>query len=146
MPALLLHERGEHRAGQRLEPDWAALRLALKRRRTELHVRAVRDQLADLEVTLPALLEQGAANALHFWFANYEGVRESLFPSLKMGYAAWAVGDRGRQLRTAIDVGVNHFGALAEAVVALHRRLGADAEPAVERLLSGPEAVCPAPA
>ena len=53
---LLLHELGEHRAGQWLEPGWSAMRLALSQRRTEMQVRAVRDHIADLEVTLPTLL------------------------------------------------------------------------------------------
>ena len=39
------------------------------------HLVKVRDHIADLEVTLPALLERGQGVAMHFWFANYDGVR-----------------------------------------------------------------------
>jgi hypothetical protein len=139
---LLLHETGEYRAGQWLEPGWAQMRLGLASRRTDLHVRAVRDHIADFEVTLPALLEASSDAALHFWFANYEGVREQLFPSLAAAYAAWRGGDRGRALRRAAGSGLAHFRALAEQVLALHRRLGHRAGPAIETLLTAPQAVC----
>jgi hypothetical protein len=143
---LLLHETGEYRAGQWLEPGWARMRLDLASRRTDLHVRAVRDHIADLDVTLPALLEAGSAAALHFWFANYEGVRERLFPSLAQAYSAWRGGDRGRALRRSARSGLAHFRGLAERVLALHHGLGGDAGAAIDALLSAPEAVCAAPA
>jgi hypothetical protein len=144
--SLVLHEVGEHRAGQWLGPGWAAMRMALDQRRTDLRVRAVRDHIADLEVTLPTLLEHGQHNALHFWFANYEGVREQLFPSLAGAYAAWRDGDAGQELRHAARSGAAHFRALATQVLALHRRLGPQSGPAIERLLAAPQAVCFAPA
>jgi hypothetical protein len=143
--SLVLHELGEHRAAQWLEPGWAAMRLALEHRRTDLQVRAVRDQLADLEVTLPALIERNDAAALHFWFANYEGVREQLFPALIQGWRAWRDGDAGRRLAQLVQGGAAHFRALAEQVLLLHRQLGRHAGPAIDRLLSAPSAVCAVP-
>lgn len=142
---LVLHELGEYRAGLWLEPGWAAMRLGLAQRRTDLHVRAVRDHLADLEVTLPALIERDDAAALHFWFANYDGVREQLFPALVGAYAAWRGGDAGQALLKAARAGAAHFRALAEQVLRLHRQLQRHAGPAIDRLLTGPLAVCPAP-
>ena len=143
--SLVLHELGEHRAGQFLEPGWAAMRLALGQRRVDLRVRAVRDHVADLEVTLPALVERGQSAALHFWFANYEGLREQMFPGLVNGYAAWRRGDAGQVLLHAARVGAAHFRALAAQILALHRRLGQQAAPAIERLLLAPQAVCRLP-
>ena len=134
---LLLHELGEHRAGEWLEPGWAAMRLALGARRTELQVRAVRDQLADLEVTLPALIKRRADAGLHFWFANYDGVRERLYPSLVKGYAAWRDGDGGRALLDAAQGGARHFRRLARQVLLLHARHRADATTAIDRLQIG---------
>ncbi len=139
---LVLHELGEHRAGQVLGPGWAAMRLALRQRRTELHVRAVRDHIADLAVTLPTLLDRGAETALHFWFANFDGMREQLFPSLPAAYAAWREGDAGQALRHAADAGARHFRELAGRVLVLHEHLGCDAEQAIDRLLTAPDAVC----
>jgi len=94
---------------------------------------------------LPTLIagEQGAA--LHFWFANYEGVREQLFPSLACGYAAWRDGDEGRALLDAARAGAVHFRALATQVLGLHRCLGRQAGPAIEQLLAAPQAVCNLP-
>lgn len=143
--SLVLHEVGEYRAGQWLGPEWAAMRLALGQRATDLRVRAVRDHIADLEVTLPTLVEGGQGAALHFWFASYEGLREQLFPTLAQGYAAWRDGDAGRALLHAARDGAVHFRALAAQVLGLHRRLGRQAGPAIERLLSSAEAVCTLP-
>ncbi len=140
--ALVLHEVGEHRAGEVLGPPWSAMRLALEPRRVDLRVRAVRDHLADLEVTLPALIERGHVSAVHFWFANYNGVREQLFPALVSAYAAWRAGDGGRALLKASGRGARHFRALAAQVLDLHQHLGPLAGPAIEQLLSSAAAVC----
>lgn len=140
--SLVLHELGEYRAGQRLGPRWARMRLSLDQRRTDLIVRAVRDHLADLEVTLPTLVERGAAPALHFWFANYEGVRAGLFPSLSDAYVAWTRGDAGQALMQAAQRGAAHFHALAQQALELHARLGDAAGAEIQRLLSAPEATC----
>lgn len=139
---LVLHEVGEHRAGLWLGPGWAAMRLALDDRRTDLRVRAVRDHLADLEVTIPALVREERTAALHFWFANYEGLREQLFPSLADAYRARCRGDGGRALLDAAATGARHFRALAAQVLSLHERLGPRAAPQIEHLLAAPQAVC----
>ena len=139
---LLLHELGEHRAGQWLEPGWSAMRLALSQRRTEMHLRAVRDHIADLEVTLPTLLARGADASLHFWFANYDGVRAQMFPSLVRGYAAWCNGDLGATLLRSSQVGSAHFRKLAEAVLKLHGDFGEYACARIDRLLASPSSIC----
>jgi hypothetical protein len=141
---LILHEIGEHRAGRQLGPAWPALRLELQDRRAELHLRALRDHLADLNTTLPALLERGAATSIHFWFAGYDGVRQQLFPSLMQAYRDWCGGDGGRALRGAAERGAGHFARLAEQVLALHARHGAAAGRPIAALLAAPEAVCTA--
>ena len=132
-PVLLLHELGELRAGRWLGPRWATLREALADdRRSELRLRAVRDHLADLGTTLPALLADGASAPLHFWFAGYEGHREALYPGLKSAYAAWCAGDGGHALRAAVQVGEAHFRRLAERLLVL-----ADGQPnALSRALA----------
>lgn len=140
---LVLHELGEYQVDRWLEPGWAAMRLALHNRRTELHVRAVRDHLADLSLTLPTLLERGADTAIHFWFATFEGVHAALFPSLSLAYEAWCAGDGGQALEEAVQRGRSHFDRLAEQLSALHRLNGDHAGPPIERLLTSPEAICP---
>ena len=140
---LILHEIGEHRAGRSLGPAWPAMRLELDDRRADLHVRAVRDHLADLRTTLPALLERGAATSIHFWFAGYDGIRETLFPGLKGAYRDWCGGDGGASLRHACTLGEAHFMRLAEQVLALHTERGEEgAAAAIAALLTAPQAVC----
>jgi hypothetical protein len=53
------------------------------------------------------------------------------------------VGVAGRALRHAAARGAAHFMQLAQAVLALHERDPAQAGPAIERLLTSPDAVCP---
>jgi hypothetical protein len=119
------------------------MRLALPTRRADLHARAVRDHLADLGLTLPTLLDRGAAAAIHFWFANFDGVRSLLFPTLPEAYARWVRGDSGAALRRAAAGGVVHFTRLAQDALALHARGEARAGQDIERLLTAPSAVCP---
>jgi len=140
---LVLHELGEYRAGLWLDPDWATMRLALPTRRADLYARAVRDHLADFGVTLPALLDRHAEASIHVWFANYDGVRELLFPSLAGAYAQWRAGDGGAGLRRAIASGHAHFTRLAQQVLEYQAREPEAAAAAVERLLTASDAVCP---
>ena len=141
---MVLHELGEVQAGRWLDPAWADLRQALPTRRADLYVRAVRDHLADLGVTLPALLDRAAEASMHVWFANYDGVREGLYPRLPQAYAQWRAGDGGAALRRAIACGHAHFTRLAQQVLACHERGGEATGAAIEGLLTSPDAVCAA--
>jgi hypothetical protein len=136
---LLLHELGEHRAARTLEPGWSALRLAVHDRRAALWLRAVRDLLADLRVTLPTLLDEGPPEALHLWFSHHEGPHAALCPGLDDAYRAWCAGDGGAALRAACDAGVAHFEQLARQLLAL------DDARAVAEALAAPTAVWRAP-
>ena len=111
-------------------------------RRADLHARAVRDHLAELCVTLPTLLDRGELAAMHFWFANFDGVRELLYPSLPLAYLSWVRGDGGAALRRACAAGLPHFTQLARRALVLHGQGGAGAATAVEDLLASPAAVC----
>ena len=139
---LILHEIGEHRAGRRLGPAWGEIRLALDDRRSELLLRAVRDQIADLGTTLPALIARGDAVSLHFWFAGYDGLRKQLFPGLAEAYRAWCEGDGGAALQHACALGASHFDDLATQVLELHFAHGSAAARPMSALLASPRAVC----
>jgi hypothetical protein len=143
LETLLLHELGEHRAGELLDADWAELRLATGGdRRIEPRLRAVRDHLADCLVTLPVLLERAATASIHFWFANLDGLRLEMFPSAAAAYPAWRDGDGGRALGAALEAGCRHWRALADEAVTLHRRLGDESRGALATLLEQPSARC----
>lgn len=132
---LILHELGEARVGARFGDAWAQMRSAFNCRRTDLHLRAVRDLLADCLVTLPTLLERQADASLHFWFANFDGLRAQLFPRLEQAYAAWCAGDDGAALRDALTEGTPHWQQVCEQVLALHQAQGVAAQEPVRALL-----------
>lgn len=102
----------------------------------------MRDHLADLGTTLPALLAEGASAPLHFWFAGYDGYREALYPGLKPAYAAWCAGDGGHALRGAVQVGEPHFRRLAERLLALAEGPPAALPQALARLLNDAATAC----
>lgn len=79
---LILHERGEFAAGRLLGAAWEERLACGPKRRSELLLRAVRDNLADSLVTLPTLIERQAWPSLWFWFANFDGMRRALWPAL----------------------------------------------------------------
>jgi hypothetical protein len=131
---LILHELGEFEAGQLLGGEWPDMCSDFTSRRAELVARALRDNLADCLVTLPTLLDRGAATSIHFWFSNFDGIRRELFPRLADAYAAWC--DNGPQaLDAAILAGKRHWRETCERALALRRDRGADAESAIAELL-----------
>ncbi len=118
--SLILHERGEHAAGRRLGAAWEERLACGCRRRGELLMRAVRDNLADCLVTLPALIERAAWPSLWFWFANLEGMRRELFPALAaFDHAKVGSGGTASELSDIARRGAAHFEALAHRLLAL---------------------------
>lgn len=134
---LILHELGEFEAGRRLGGGWQEMRAGLASRRVELLLRALRDNLADCLVTLPALKERQATASIHFWFATFEGVRRQLFPRLSTAYTAWRDGEQ-RSLRDAVAAGRDHWQCLCERALALYDERGADAGAGIEQLIDAP--------
>ncbi len=106
---LILHEIGESLAEPLLGPAWREMLNGLSERRAELLARAVRDNLADCLSTLPALLERRAGASIHFFFANFEGLRRGLFPRLWSAYAAWRRTGDDADLRLACRDGQAHW-------------------------------------
>jgi hypothetical protein len=136
---LILHELGELEAGRRLGAEWERMYLRDASRRTELLLRAARDNLADCLVTLPALIERQNETSLHFWFATFEGVRRELFPGLALAYAAWREGDL-QALRGAVDAGREHWSRICQRLLALDIEREEGAEGQVDRLFGTPDA------
>ena len=115
---LILHELGEAQAEPLLGPAWREMLGGLTDRRAELLARAVRANLADCLSTLPALIEQDAAPSLHFYFANFEGLRRGLFPRLGAAYAAWRRTGSAADLRLACRAGQAHWRETAQRLMA----------------------------
>ncbi len=110
---LILHELGEHAAGRLLGAGFDRMMSEDGNRRAELAARAVRDLLADCLVTLPTLVERGAAASLHFWFANFTGLRRILFPRLAEARARWVANGDARPLAEAAALGREHWARVA---------------------------------
>ncbi len=121
---LILHERGEHAAGRVLGPAWEDMLAGLDERRAEVLARAVRDHWADCLTTLPALIEGEAWAALHFWFANLEGMRREIFPRLLAAGETWAASGDAEPVAAAVAAGAAHWQAQAQHLLELHRRHG----------------------
>jgi len=118
METLILHERGEHAAGRLLGTVWEARLGCARKRRAEILMRAVRDNLADCLVTLPTLIEREAWPSLWFWFANFDGMRRELFPALAaFDYAK--VGAGRTALQQVVIRGAAHFEQLARRLLTL---------------------------
>lgn len=124
---LILHELGEHAAGRLVGEAWERLMEQLADRRAEVAARAVRDLLADCLVTLPTLMEREATASLHFWFANFTGLRRMLFPRLAEARTACREGARSKALEDAIAAGRDHWERvareLAEGGLGVARRI-----------------------
>jgi hypothetical protein len=125
--SLILHERGEHQAGTRLGPDWEAMIAGFSHRRPEILARAVRDNWADCLTTLPTLVEQDATASLHFWHANFDGMRRALFPSLAGALANWQTGGDPAPILEAAARGREHWSAVARSLMALSNETGESA-------------------
>lgn len=143
--AVILHELGEARAEAELGEDWAGLLLAVMRGRAEIIVRAVRDLYADCLSTLPGLLGQDEPATLHFFFANFVGMRRRLFPELAEAYRRWAEQGDLEVLRQAVREGLERWGETAHGLIALHRERGDEVGGEIEARLAPREAALSAP-
>jgi hypothetical protein len=134
LDAVFLHEIGEVEAQRLLGPQWEQMLAALPRSRAELLARAVRDHLADCLSTLPALLDSENSASLHFYFANFTGLRRELFPAAWDGYQAWVATGSLAPLRRACDHGAEHWQRMARDILALQRDHPATLASAIESL------------
>jgi Family of unknown function (DUF6866) C-terminal domain/Family of unknown function (DUF6866) N-terminal domain len=122
--AVILHELGEARADAELGAGWPAMLTDVLRSRAEIVVRAVRDLYADCLSTLPGLLEMDRPACLHFYFANFGGLRRRLFPELAEAYGKWAEGGSPAALGDVARAGRERWDRTAREIMALHQRLG----------------------
>lgn len=141
--SVILHELGEALAEHELGEDWARMLVELSRTKAEVLARAVRDLLADCLSTLPRLVESDRPAALHFYFANFSGLRRHLYPEALAAYQRWVEGDNQALQRLAAD-GARRWLDTAHELIALHRQHGHDAAALIEQRLQDPPA-CRAP-
>ncbi len=133
--SVILHELGEARVGEMLGEAWSSLLASLMRSRAEIVARAVRDLYADCLSTLPGLLERNQAAAIHFFFANFTGMRRKLHPELAAAYLHWVETGSLDVLRAMAGEGLSRWSAVSEEFIALHGRHGEAAGARIEAWL-----------
>lgn len=134
--SMILHEIGEVEAGKLLGQDWEQMITSLSRSKAEFLVRAVRDHLADCISTLPRLLSSQKISSLHFYFANFSGIRKTLFPEAVEAYQVWIDTGNTKVLEEIIAQGKNHWLEKAQQILELYRAEQNKLENAIEKLLS----------
>lgn len=122
--SVILHELGEARVGRLLGEAWPALLAEVMRSRAEIVVRAVRDLYADGVSTLPGLLARQDPAALHFFFANFVGMRRQLFPELATAYGRWVETGSWAELEAQARSGRELWASVAGEFIDWHARLG----------------------
>jgi len=114
--SLILHELGEVKIGRLLGPRWESMLEAILRPKAEFLARAVRDHSADCLVTLPTLLAQDNRAALHFYFANFTGLRREIFPEAHAVYQRWCNGADSSELRALCERGAQRWSGIANTL------------------------------
>jgi hypothetical protein len=127
----LLHEIGEVEAGKLIGEDWETMLAALPPCKAEIMLRAVRDNLADCLVTLPALLQKAEPAALHFYIGNLSNMRKALFPALVSAYDAWTVSGNTRDLQAIAARASGHWHSLALGLLDTFSHNGPDCQQAL---------------
>ncbi|HEX8979611.1 MAG TPA: hypothetical protein VF811_07870 [Parasulfuritortus sp.] len=141
LESVILHELGEARVGEELGADWESLLVDVMRSRAEIMVRAVRDLYADCLSSLPGLIERGEPAAIHFYFANFVGMRRKLAPELALAYDRWRTDGQLTALKDAATEGAQRWGGLARELIERHRSLGDAIGAEIEARLD-PKAKC----
>jgi hypothetical protein len=114
---LILHEIGEAMAEPMLGPSWRAMLMSFSSRRAIFMARSVRDNLADCLSTLPELIRREQTCSLHFYFANLDGLRRTLFPQLVSAYEHWRDSGDASKLLAAVEAGRTHWYAAANQLL-----------------------------
>ena len=134
---MVAHELGEGQAGRALGADWSKMLSNLQRSRAEAVARAVRDHLADCLSTVPMLVARAEAPALHFYFANVDGVRKELFPELHAAYRQWLSDRDFTAIGTVVRASAERWLATAMGFVAAYTSDPASAAALMEQCLEG---------
>lgn len=121
LESVLLHETGEAQAKNLLGSEWEELLTCLPRSKAEFIARAVRDNLADCLITLPTLVETKNKASLHFYFANFSGMRKELFPEALEAYQHWIESGNLTALKTVYQKGQDQWQKLANNILGLYK-------------------------
>jgi hypothetical protein len=133
---VLHHEIGEIMAGKILGEQWEAMLMELPRSQAEMMARAVRDNIADMQSTLPKLIENDEAAQIHFYFANLGSLRKMIFPRLQQAYSHWLESKNTRRLSELLEPANEHWVNMANQMLGLYQQHGANADSHIQKLIS----------
>lgn len=118
----ILHEIGEAKATRIVGPEWREILHGLPHSGLELKLRAIKDHLADTISTLPGLLESENLPAIHFYFANFTGMRKEIFPEAVTAYKKWVGNCNPTVLEKLCHSGKNRWMEIAEKIRETYQR------------------------
>lgn len=118
--SMFYHEIGEIKAGKLLGTQWEEMLTTIARSKAEILARTVRDLLADCIYTIPTLLERDYDASLHFYFANFSGIRKMLFPEAFHAYNDWNKSGTKISLEKTIQAGQNRWHDKAQQILSLY--------------------------
>jgi hypothetical protein len=133
---VLHHEIGEIKAGKILGELWETMLMELPRSQAEMMARAVRDNIADMQSTLPKLIENNEAAQIHFYFANLSSLRKMIFPSLQQAYSRWLETKNTASLNDLLAPANEHWISIANQMLGLYQQHGAAADSHIQKLIS----------
>lgn len=130
---LILHEVGEAMAEPLLGPSWREMILSFSSRRAIFMARSVRDNLADCLSTLPELIRREQTCSLHFYFANLDGLRRTLFPQLVSAYEHWRDSGDMSRLVAAANAGALHWQQVAQQLLSTWQNDPQNAQASIDK-------------
>ncbi len=122
--SVLLHEIGELKANDLLDDAWNEMLTIIPRSQAEMMARAIRDHIADGVSTLPVLLEKQREDSIHFYFGNFQSIRQKLFPKLYSAYTQWVTDKQVDKLFATVEKGVSHWSHIADDIVNIYKQYG----------------------
>lgn len=133
---MVQHELGEAQAGTLLGPDWESMLGSIHDRKVELMLRAARDNLADCMNTLPFLISEPQAIAMHFYFSNFHGLRKSLFPQLLQQYQEWCQHGDNTSFASFTSKAQQHWQRLCLQILDMYQKKNDEAVTEIDNLLT----------
>jgi len=134
--SMAYHEIGEIKSGKLLGRQWEEMLITLARSKAELLARTVRDLLADCLYTLPVLLDKNQTASLHFYFANFSGMRKTLFPEAYDAYNNWVETNDTTLLKDICKTGKEQWHEKAEEILGFYRQENTRLEKSIESLIN----------
>ncbi len=124
---ILYHEIGEIQSSNILGPQWSEMVMQMPRSKGEFMARAIKDHIADAISTLPRLIENNEAPQIHFYFANFKGMRREIFPQLVIAYQQWLTNKNLSPLKQIAEQSERHWINVAQKIMAFFEKKGLSA-------------------